>query len=82
MQRVAIKKEVFAILNEVLPEIVVTEEVLLLGPKGILDSLTAVHLVNRIADFFKIDLLAEDLTLDSLTSVETLVEFLAKKIEE
>ena len=58
----------------------VSMETILLGQRGILDSVTVVALFVRLEQTFKISFGDEDLTLDNLSSVENIVSFLDKII--
>ncbi|MCM3039660.1 acyl carrier protein [Paenibacillus motobuensis] len=58
----------------------VSMETILLGQRGILDSVTAVALIVRLEQTFEISFDDEDLTLDNLSSVENIVSFLDKII--
>lgn len=45
-----------------------------------LDSLTGLELLTAIKDEFGVDIAAEDLNLDSLQTIGTLTEYIAKRI--
>ncbi|MGE5559181.1 MAG: acyl carrier protein [Bacillota bacterium] len=50
----------------------------LLGPGGILDSVTAAALIHRLEERFGINLTDDDLALESLGSINSLAELLLR----
>jgi len=73
-----LEHKVAQIVQALLGSTEVSTESTLLGPHGILDSVTAVALIVQLEQTFEMSFDDEDLTLDNLSSVENIVSVLEK----
>ncbi|CAH0119931.1 hypothetical protein PAE9249_02440 [Paenibacillus sp. CECT 9249] len=74
--RLDVEHRVVQIVRALLETTEVSAETCLLGPRGVLDSVTALALVAELERAFDISFGDEDLTLDNLSSVGSVVSFL------
>lgn len=75
MNRDAIEHEIAGILQKMLKLPSVDADTVLLGETGILDSMTVMRLLAEIERRFDFTLDEDDLTLDSISSVKRLAEW-------
>lgn len=73
-----LERQVVQIVQALLGTKAVSAETCLLGPRGVLDSVTALALVMELERAFRISFGDEDLTLENLSSVRNIVSFLEK----
>ncbi|MGG4393481.1 acyl carrier protein [Paenibacillus thiaminolyticus] len=75
MNRDAIEHEIAGILQNMLKLHYVDADTVLIGETGILDSITVMRLLAEIERRFDFTLDEDDLTLDSISSVKRLAEW-------
>ncbi|WP_374020200.1 acyl carrier protein [Paenibacillus thiaminolyticus] len=75
MNRDAIEQEIAGILQTMLKLPCVDADTVLIGETGILDSMTVMRLLAEIERRFDFTLDEDDLTLDSISSVKRLAEW-------
>ncbi|NEN86353.1 acyl carrier protein [Paenibacillus elgii] len=76
MNREEIKRKVTAIVAQLLGKPDVEPSAQLLGPQGVLDSVTVVRLIAWLEQEFQVAFDEEDLTIESLSSVDRIVSFI------
>ncbi|CAH8709863.1 acyl carrier protein [Paenibacillus thiaminolyticus] len=75
MNRDAIEQEIAGLLQNMLKLPYVDADTVLIGETGILDSMTVMRLLAEIERRFDFTLDEDDLTLDSISSVKRLAEW-------
>ncbi|BFH67916.1 MAG: phosphopantetheine-binding protein [Paenibacillus dendritiformis] len=75
MNRDAIEHEIAEIIQNMLKLPVVDTDTVLIGETGILDSMTVMRLLAEVERRFDFTLDEDDLTLDSISSVKRLAEW-------
>lgn len=75
MNRDAIEHEIAGIIQNMLKLPLVDADTVLIGESGILDSMTVMRLLAEIEMRFDFTLDEDDLTLDSISSVKRLAEW-------
>ncbi|MCP1308969.1 acyl carrier protein [Paenibacillus tyrfis] len=76
MNREEIERKVMAIVAQLLGTPEVERSTWLLGPQGVLDSVTVVRLIAWLEQEFQVSFDEEDLTIESLSSVDRIVSFI------
>ncbi|MCE5167981.1 phosphopantetheine-binding protein [Paenibacillus profundus] len=78
MNRDAIEQEIVDLIKEMLNLPFVDADTVLVGNTGVLDSMTIVRLLAEIEHRFEFTLDEDDLTLDSISNVKRLTEWVIK----
>ncbi len=76
-----IEKKISEILCDLLGKQGISPEDSLIGKSGILDSITAVRLINKIEEHFKINILEEDLCLEGLKNIHSLSQMVKSNMK-
>ncbi|GIP35041.1 HAD-IIIC family phosphatase [Paenibacillus sp. J2TS4] len=76
-----VQQRVINLVSRILGEQEVGPETLLLGTRGVLDSITAVELIVKLEKEFHVVFDEDDLTLDILSTVDNVVRFIKSRIE-
>lgn len=82
MNRDAIEHEIAEIIQNMLKLPVVDTDTVLIGETGILDSMTVMRLLAEVERRFDFTLDEDDLTLDSISSVKRLAEWVIHSKQE
>ncbi|KPV58322.1 hypothetical protein QJ48_17180 [Paenibacillus sp. A3] len=80
MNREEIERKVTAIVAQLLGTPDVERSVRLLGPQGVLDSVTVVRLIVWLEQEFQTTFDEEDLLIESLSSVDHIVRFIEERV--
>lgn len=76
MNREEMEQKVTAIVAQLLGTPDVERSAQLLGPQGVLDSVTVVRLIAWLEQEFQVAFDEEDLTIESLSSIDRIVSFI------
>lgn len=76
MNREEMERKVTAIVAQLLGTTEVERSTRLLGPRGVLDSVTVVRLLAWLEQEFQVAFDEEDLTIESLSSIDRIVSFI------
>lgn len=82
MNRDAIEQEITDIIKKMLQLSTVDNDTILIGTAGVLDSMTLVRLLAELEKQFDFTMDEEDLTLDSISSVKHLTEWVIQSKRE
>ncbi|MVO98330.1 acyl carrier protein [Paenibacillus lutrae] len=75
MNRDAIQQEIADIIKEMLHMSFVDKDTVLIGTAGVLDSMTLIRLLAELEKRFDFTMDEDDMTLDSISSVRNLTEW-------
>ncbi|GIP01043.1 acyl carrier protein [Paenibacillus sp. FSL W8-0187] len=82
MNRDAIEQEITDIIKKMLQLSFVDNDTVLIGTAGVLDSMTFIRLLAELEKRFDFTVDEDDLTLDSISSVKNLTEWVIKSKRE
>jgi acyl carrier protein len=82
MNRDAIEQEITDIIKKMLQLSFVDHDTVLIGTAGVLDSMTFIKLLAELEKRFDFTVDEDDLTLDSISSVKNLTEWVIKSKRE
>ncbi|MGO4790599.1 acyl carrier protein [Paenibacillus sp. 2KB_20] len=82
MNRDAIEQEITDIIKKMLQLSFVDNDTVLIGTAGVLDSMTFIRLLAELEKRFDFTVDEDDLTLDSISSVKNMTEWVIKSKRE